>query len=99
MIRPDSLSTQRKAGMSWFEPSRMPAWLAPVCDERSGSHSVSTYEPSAIQRAMFGAFPSRIALRKTGIARPSISRKTMPGASVRVAPPCLFAIRRTTLSV
>ena len=41
MIRPVGLSTQRKAGMSWFEPSRMPAWLAPVCDERSGSHPVS----------------------------------------------------------
>ena len=26
--------------MSSFEPSRMPAWLAPVCDERSVSHSV-----------------------------------------------------------
>ena len=34
-----SFSTQRKAGMSSFEPSRMPAWLAPVCDERSVSHS------------------------------------------------------------
>ena len=33
---PVSLSTQRKAGMSSFEPRRMPAWLAPVCDERSG---------------------------------------------------------------
>ena len=27
--------------MSSFEPSRIPAWLAPVCDERSVSHSVS----------------------------------------------------------
>jgi hypothetical protein len=31
---PVSFSTQRNAGMSWFEPSRIPAWLAPVCDER-----------------------------------------------------------------
>ena len=45
MIRPVALSTQRKAGMSWFEPSRMPAWLAPVCDERSGSHSRQLVAP------------------------------------------------------
>ena len=41
IIRPVSFSTQRNAGMSWFEPSRMPAWLAPVCDDRSVSHSIS----------------------------------------------------------
>ena len=41
MIRPDSFSTQRNAGMSSFEPSRIPAWLAPVCDDRSVSHSAS----------------------------------------------------------
>ena len=29
MIRPVALSTQRNAGMSSFEPSRIPAWLAP----------------------------------------------------------------------
>ncbi len=28
--------------MSSFEPSRIPAWLAPVCEERSGSHSASS---------------------------------------------------------
>ena len=33
--------------MSWFEPSRIPAWLAPVCEERSGSHSSNLCEPSA----------------------------------------------------
>ena len=38
---PVSFSTQRNAGMSSFEPSRMPAWLAPVCEERSVSHSAS----------------------------------------------------------
>ena len=36
-----SFSTQRNAGMSSFDPSRIPAWLAPVCDERSVSHSAS----------------------------------------------------------
>ena len=35
---PLSLSTQRNAGMSSLEPSRIPAWLAPVCEERSVSH-------------------------------------------------------------
>ena len=85
--------------MSWFEPSRIPAWLAPVCEERSGSHSVSLCEPSASHFAMCGALPSRIARRSTGNASPSISRKTIPGTSVRVAPPWRFAIRWTTRSV
>ena len=69
-----SFSTQRNAEMSSFEPSRIPAWLAPVCEERSVSHSASRCEPSASQRAMFGALPSRIARRSTGSASPSISR-------------------------
>ena len=34
---------------------------------------------------MFGALPSRIARRSTGSASPSISRKTIPGASVTVS--------------
>ena len=52
-----SFSTQRKAGMSSFDPSRIPAWLAPVCEERSGSHSTSTCEPSPSQRAMRRRMP------------------------------------------
>ena len=72
--KPLSLSTQRNAGMSSLEPSRIPAWLAPVCEERSVSHSVSPCVPSATQRAMLGAFPSRIARLSTGSASPSISR-------------------------
>ena len=79
MSLPVSFSTQRKAGMSWFEPSRMPAWLAPVCDERSVSHSTRRWLSSASQRAISGALPSRIARRSTGSDRPSISRKMMPG--------------------
>ena len=71
---PRSFSTQRKAGMSSFEPSRIPAWLAPVCEERSVSHSTKRCDPSASQRAIVGAFPSRIARWSTGFARPSISR-------------------------
>ena len=39
IIVPVSFSTQRKAEMSSLEPSRMPAWLAPVWEERSVSHS------------------------------------------------------------
>ena len=65
--------------MSSFDPSRIPAWLAPVCEERSVSHSASRCELSATQRAMFGAFPSRIARLSTGNASPSISRNTIPG--------------------
>ena len=40
IIVPVSFSTHRNAGMSSFDPSRIPAWLAPVWDERSVSHSV-----------------------------------------------------------
>ena len=36
-----SFSTHRNAEMSSFDPSRIPAWLAPVCEERSVSHSTS----------------------------------------------------------
>ena len=74
ITRPVCFSTQRKAGMSWFEPSRMPAWLAPVCDDRSVSQPSRLWESSASQRAITGACPSRIARRSTGRARPSISR-------------------------
>ena len=96
---PVSFSTQRKAGMSWFEPSRMPAWLAPVCDERSVSHSVTSYSSSTTQRPISGAVPSRIARRSTGSASPSISRKMIPGTSVCSCPPVRRAIRRITRSV
>ena len=88
-----SFSTQRNAGMSSFDPSRIPAWLAPVCEERSVSHSVRTCVSSASQRAMVGALPSRIARRSTGSASPSISRNTIPGTSVLAMMPCRRAIR------
>ena len=77
--RPVSLSTQRNAGMSSFEPSRIPAWLAPVCEERSVSHSVSACVPSASQRAMFVAFPSRIALPEHGEREPVDLEEDDPG--------------------
>ena len=85
--------------MSSFEPIRIPAWLAPVCDERSVSHSTKRWLPSASQRAMVGALPSRIARCRTGSASPSISRKTIPGAPVNVRPPVRLAIRWITLNV
>ena len=72
--RPVRLSTQRKAGMSSFDPSRIPAWLAPVCDERSVCHSTMWCEPSVSHRAISGALPSRIARCSTGSPSPSISR-------------------------
>ena len=93
---PRSFSTQRKAGMSSFEPSRIPAWLAPVCEERSVSHSTKRCDPSASQRAIVGALPSRIARWSTGFARPSISRYTMPGTSVSMRSPERRAIRWIT---
>ena len=79
--------------MSSFEPSRIPAWLAPVWDERSVSHSVRRCVSSASQRAMVGALPSRIARRRMGRASPSISRNRIPGTSVRAMMPCRRAIR------
>ena len=79
--------------MSSFDPSRIPAWLAPVCEDRSVSHSVRRCVSSASQRAIVGALPSRIARRSTGSASPSISRKTIPGTSVLAMIPCLRAIR------
>ena len=83
-----AFSTQRKAGMSSFDPSRMPAWLAPVCELRSGSHSIMRCVPASSQLAMCGALPSRIARWSTGRARPSISRNRIPGVSVCTGLPC-----------
>ena len=93
IIVPVSFSTQRKAEMSSFDPSRIPAWLAPVCEDRSVSHSARRCVSSASQRAIVGALPSRIARRSTGSASPSISRKTIPGTSVPAMMPCRRAIR------
>ena len=85
--------------MSSFEPSRIPAWLAPVWEERSVSHSSKRCESSASQRAIVGALPSRIARWSTGLARPSISRNTIPGASVSTFSPERRAMRWMTRSV
>ena len=53
---PVSFSTQRNAGMCSFEPSRIPDWLAPVCEERSVSHSVepvrTVFDPSRHHRSV-----------------------------------------------
>ena len=64
-----------------------PAWQAPVCDDQSVSHSARWCVPSRIQRARAGALPSRSARRSTPCARPSISRKSTPGTSLRSTPP------------
>ena len=99
IIVPVSFSTQRKAGMSSFEPSRIPAWLAPVCDERSVSHSSRRCVPCSSHRAITGALPSRIARRRIGSPSPSISRKTIPGTSVRIWSFDRRAMRWTTRNV
>ncbi len=93
-----SFSTQRNAGMFSFEPSRIPAWLAPVWEERSVSHSTRWWVLAASQLANTGALPSRIARCSTGFASPSISRKRMPGTSVTSRSCDLRATRCTTLS-
>jgi hypothetical protein len=48
---------------------------------------------------LFGALPARIARWSTGSASPSISRKTIPGASVRTRSPERRAIRCVTRNV
>lgn len=96
IIRPVSFSTQRNAGMPSLEPSRIPAWLAPVWEERSVSHSVRSYPSSASQRARFGALPLRIANWSTGSARPSISSMISPGSELSICVPWRLATRRVT---
>ena len=59
----------------------MPAWLAPVCEERSVSHSVSACVSSASQRAMVGALPSRIALQHRQSEAVDLEEED-PGSSV-----------------
>jgi hypothetical protein len=96
IARPVSFSHQRNAGMSSLLPCRSPAWQAPVCDDQSVSQRSRRCVPSRSQRAMTGALPSRSARRRTSCARPSISRKTIPGTSLTIAP-ARRAWRRTTL--
>ena len=96
IVRPLSFSCQRKAGMSWLLPSSRPAWLAPVCEERSHSQPSRRWLPCSIQRAMVGTCPSSRARRSTGSASPSISNRITPGTSVRFFLRALRARRRTT---
>jgi len=50
ITRPVSFSYQRNAGMLWLSPSRMPACMAPVCDDRSHSQPCSTWVPHETSR-------------------------------------------------
>ncbi len=70
--RPASLSYQRNAGMPVLSPCRIPAWLAEVCDDRSGSHPISRWLAEARQRPSVGMYPASIAWRSAGSERPSI---------------------------
>ena len=79
--------------MSSFDPSRIPAWLAPVCEERSVSHSASRCVSSVSQRAMVGALPSRIARAARAVrARRSRGRRSRGRRCVAMMP-CRRAIR------
>ena len=89
---PVSFSTHRKAGCPrWNRAECRPGW------RRSGTRGQAPTRrgrvPSATQRAMWGALPSRIAGGGRGGARPSISRKTIPGRSVSTRSPERFARR------
>ena len=90
-------SHQRKAGMFELFPSKMPAWLAEVCEEVSVSQSASTWLPDSSQWARVGMAPSRIARSRTGLARPSNSRNSTPGTSVSIGFPRRLMRRRTAL--
>lgn len=97
MGRPRSFSHQRKAGMSWLLPCRSPAWRRP-----SGTTSRSPILrgggcPPAPSRPAPARCRPRIARRSTSWARPSISRKTMPGTSLSLRSPRRRSWRRTTL--
>ena len=69
-MRPVSFSYQRKAGMSWLLPSSSPAWLAPVCEERSHSQGTIRWLPSSSQRAIVGAWPSLERPAQDGLGEP-----------------------------
>ncbi len=76
---PVSFSTQRNAGMSSLEPSRIPAWLAPVWEAEVGLPLDQRCVPSPSQRASTGALPSRIARRRTGGREPVDLQEQNPG--------------------
>ena len=78
-MRPLSFSYQRKAGMSALDPSRMPAWDAPVCEDQPVVHGVSAWLPSATHLAMVGALPSRMARCRTGCAETVDLHEDHPG--------------------
>ncbi len=75
-----------------------PGWLRSATRGRSPTRRARGVS-SASQRAMLGALPSRMARCSTGSARPSISRKTIPGASVSTRSPERRAMRWITRSV
>lgn len=82
IIRPVARSYQRKAGIFALFPCKMPAWLAPVWDDRSHSHPTIRCDPDRSQRDRVGMKPSRMARRSVGSESPSISKKSTPGTSV-----------------
>ena len=93
---PDSFSTQRNAGMSSFEPSRMPAWLAPVCDEKSVSHSTQPVRALLEPAGQLGrvAVAHRPLEHRGGRARRSRGRSARAHRCGR-PPPWRRATRRT----
>ena len=56
--------------MSQFEPCRIPACIAPVCEDQSHSHSIIEWEPLRSQAAIVGALPSRNARTSTSVREP-----------------------------
>src|SRR5439155_25676485 len=81
MSRPVAFSYHRKAGMSSFDPSRMPAWLAEVWDGSWHSQPTRRWLDERSQRDIVGTRPARIWLTRTGRDRPSICTMTRPAWS------------------
>ena len=68
----------------WSRAGSRPGWRRSATRGRAPTRSGGASR-RASQRAIVGALPSRIARRRTGSASPSISRKTIPGTSVRAS--------------
>ena len=74
-----SFSIHLNAVMSSLLPCRIPAWLAPVCEDRSVSHCLRIWVLSSIIDLTVGISPLSMASHSTSWASPSISTIIRPG--------------------
>ena len=74
-----AFSIHLKAVMSSLFPCKIPAWLAPVCEDRSVSHSFRTWLLFSIMPFTVGIKSLSRASHNTSYASPSISIIITPG--------------------